>query len=158
MNLAENLATVFGLGRVRTAPGTVASAVALVPAFLIAWLGGRFALLAAGLAANAIGAWACELYAHEKGENDPSECVIDEVAGQWIACAFVPLTPFSFVPLSLPGFAIAFVLFRVFDIAKPWPISRLEKIPGGLGIMADDLAAGLLAGTIVAILAHAGFL
>jgi phosphatidylglycerophosphatase A len=156
MKAYEAIATLGGLGRVRVAPGTVASLAALVPAFLIAWLGGRFALLAAGLLANAVGAWACEHYARETGRDDPSECVVDELAGQWIACAFVPLSPHSIAPLSLEGFALAFLLFRAFDITKPWPISRLEHLPGGFGIMADDLAAGLLAGAIIAMLAHAG--
>jgi phosphatidylglycerophosphatase A len=156
MKASEAVATLFGLGRVRTAPGTVASLVAVVLAFLIAWIGGRFALLVAGLAANAIGAWACEIYVHDKEDTDPPECVIDELAGQWIACAFVPLSPFSITPLPLLGFLIAFVLFRVFDIWKPWPISQLERLHGGIGIMADDLAAGLAAGVIIAVLAHAG--
>jgi phosphatidylglycerophosphatase A len=156
MKIYESLATLFGIGRVRTAPGTVASLVALILAYPVAATGGRFMLLAGGLVANAVGAWACDVYAREKGQKDPPECVIDEFAGQWIACAFVPLSPFSFAPLSLLGFVLAFVLFRIFDIAKPWPISRLERLPGGLGIMADDLAAGLAAGVIIAVLAHAG--
>ena len=89
-------------------------------------------------------------YARECGSGDPSECVIDEVAGQWIACAFAPL--------SLWGFVLAFVLFRYFDIRKPWPISRLEKLNGGLGIMADDVAAGAIAGLIVLLFVNAGYL
>jgi len=104
-------------------------------------------LLVAGLAANAIGAWACEVYAREKGASDPSECVIDELAGMWIACAFAPL--------SILAFVLAFILFRIFDIAKPWPISRMEHLPGGLGIMADDFIAAMFAGAIIAVLAHA---
>jgi phosphatidylglycerophosphatase A len=153
MNLKKgytSIATVFGVGYSRIAPGTAASIVALPFAWLIAISGGRFALLLAAILATASGAWACELYAHEKKENDPSECVIDEVAGQWIACAFVPSND------VLLGYALAFVLFRAFDIVKPWPISAAERLPGGFGIMADDVVAGLFAGIIIAILAHLG--
>lgn len=103
-------------------------------------------LLVAAIAALAIGAWASEVYARETNNSDPSECVIDELAGQWIACAFAPL--------SLPAYALAFLLFRVFDITKPWPIRRLERLHGGIGIMFDDVAAALLAGAIIAVLAH----
>jgi phosphatidylglycerophosphatase A len=87
--------------------------------------------------------WATELYVRQRSDNDPSECVIDEVAGQLIACAFAPRT--------LLFYALAFLLFRLFDIVKPWPISAAERLPGGLGIMADDMIAGLLAGAVVVI-------
>jgi phosphatidylglycerophosphatase A len=149
------IATVFGVGRLPFAPGTAASIVALPIAWLIVALSGSpFLLLFAGLLVNAIGAWACELYSRDKGEKDPSECVIDEVAGQWIACAFIPTN--SSIGFMLLGYSLAFVLFRVFDILKPWPISAAERLPGGIGIMADDFVAGLAAGAIIAVLAHLG--
>jgi phosphatidylglycerophosphatase A len=144
----DQLVTMFGIGRAPVAPGTAASFVALLLAWPIAFWGGRFLLLFAGIAASAIGAWASEHYARETGRSDPSECVIDELAGQWIACAFAPV--------SLIAFVLAFLLFRLFDMTKPWPISRLEHLPGGFGIMADDLGAALAAGVIIAALAHAG--
>lgn len=147
------IATVFGIGRLPFGPGTAASIVALPVAWLIATAGGswgRFWLLMAAIFVNALGCWACELYAHETQKKDPSECVIDEVAGQWIACAFAPT--------SLYAYAVAFVLFRLFDIMKPWPASAAERLPGGLGIMADDVVAGLMAAAIIAILAHLGLL
>ena len=147
MKASEAIATLLGLGRVSAAPGTLASVVALILAWPIALYSGRFGLLAAGIAVSAIGAWASEHYARDTKQADPSECVVDELAGQWIACAFAPI--------SFLAFLLAFVLFRVFDILKPWPISRLEKLPGGVGIMADDLAAAVAAGAIIAILAHA---
>jgi len=151
--LVHTLATVFGIGRLRPAPGTIASLAALPVAFGLGLLAhtdwqGRAYVLLAGIAAFAAGAWACEIYCRETGKTDPSECVIDEVAGQWIACAFAPLT--------IKAYAVAFLFFRAFDIAKPWPIGRAEEIPGGLGVMADDLLAGLGAGIIVAVLAHLG--
>jgi phosphatidylglycerophosphatase A len=68
------------------------------------------------------------------------------VAGQLFACAFAPLT--------ILGFILAFLLFRVLDIFKPWPIYLAERLPGGLGIVADDVVAGVLAGAIIVILAQ----
>lgn len=140
--IAKALATFFGVGRVPFAPGTVASAVALPFAWLILWKLGPIALLAASFAAFLIGVWATGVYAASTGKHDPSECVIDEVAGQWLACAAAPLSPI--------GFAAALVLFRVFDITKLWPISEGEKLPGGWGIMTDDMIAGGLAALIIA--------
>jgi len=148
LSASTAIATLFGLGRVRYAPGTVASVVALLLAWIIAGVGGRVALLLAAILATAIGGWACEHYVRAKGARDPSECVVDELAGQWLACAFAPR--------GLLAYALAFVLFRALDIIKPWPISAAETLPGGLGVMADDLLAGLLAGLVVGVFAHSG--
>lgn len=148
MNIHTALATLFGIGRARYAPGTVASLVALLLAWGIAAAGGRLLLFGATILATAIGAWVCELYVRENGTSDPPECVVDELAGQWLACAFAPL--------GILAYLLAFVVFRALDIAKPWPISVLERLPGGLGVMADDLLAGLLAGLVVAVSARAG--
>ena len=146
MNPSRAIATLFGIGYARHAPGTIASAVAMPLAWLIGWNGGRFAILACGLLALAIGAWATELYATRTGSTDPKECVIDELAGQWIACAFAPM--------SLLAYVAAFALFRLFDIWKPWPIRHAERLHGGIGIMADDVVAALMAGAVLAVLAH----
>jgi phosphatidylglycerophosphatase A len=146
MSLASAISTLGGLGRVRPAPGTIASLITAVAAYGIAEFGGRAAILLLAVFIMALGGWAAEHYARERGAPDPSECVIDEVAGQLIACAFAPLT--------ILGFALAFLLFRVLDIFKPWPIYFAERLPGGLGIIADDVAAGILAGAIIAILAQ----
>ena len=140
--IATVLATFFGVGRFPIAPGTAASAVALPLAWLILWKLGVAALLVASIAAYLVGVWSTGVYARTSGKDDPSECVIDEVAGQWLACAVAPL--------SLPGFAVAFVLFRVFDITKLWPVSLGEKLPGGWGIMTDDMIAGGLAAALSA--------
>jgi phosphatidylglycerophosphatase A len=147
--IATYAATVFGIGRSPVAPGTAASFMALPFAWIAMSWGGTVALLSLCFAVSAIGVYACDVYAKQKGSHDPSECVIDEVAGQCLACALAPL--------SVSGFALAFLLFRLFDISKLWPISAAERLPGGLGIMADDLVAGLIAGTIVAVFAAAGF-
>jgi len=144
---AHAIATLGGAGYARYAPGTVASILALPFAWLIAWSGGRFALLLAGIVALAVGAWASELYVAHTKTFDPKECVIDELAGQWLACAFAPL--------SFTGFTLAFVLFRLFDIWKPWPVRQAEHLHGGVGVMADDVVAALMAGAILAVLAHA---
>jgi phosphatidylglycerophosphatase A len=151
LRAATNIATVLGIGRLPTAPGTAASIVALPFAWIIATFAGRFALMFAAIVVLGIGAWACEIYAREIGKNDPSECVIDEVAGQWIICAFAPLT--------IPAFFVAFILFRIFDIVKPWPISLVERrVPGGLGIMADDVVAALMGCIILVVLGNLGVL
>jgi phosphatidylglycerophosphatase A len=148
---ASQIATVFGVGRSPAAPGTAGSLVALPVAWLLAMWGGRFVLLLAAIFVLAIGSWACEIYVRKTGKEDPPECVIDEVAGQWIVCAFAPL--------SLPAYALAFALFRLFDILKPWPINWVERnTPGGLGVMLDDVVAGLMACVIIVALAQLGLI
>jgi phosphatidylglycerophosphatase A len=149
--LATLVASVFGIGYFGTAPGTVMSAVAVPLAILIAlYCGGGMAVLVASLIALAVGIAACGEHVRATGRQDPSECVIDELAGQWLACAFclLPLGGLSApAAISLPAFAIAFLLFRLFDIWKPWPVGWADRnIGGGLGVMADDMLAGLMAG------------
>lgn len=143
-------ATLFGIGFAPFAPGTWGSLAALPVAWVLMAGGGMQLLGAAIAAAIAIGIWSCDVYVNETGKSDPGECVIDELAGQWIACMAAPL--------SLPGFALAFAAFRLFDIWKPWPISAAEEARGGLGVMADDLVAGLFAAILVAALQAAGLI
>ncbi|HKY18167.1 MAG TPA: phosphatidylglycerophosphatase A [Rhizomicrobium sp.] len=147
MRASAIIASVCGIGYVRIAPGTVMSAAAMPLAAWIALYGGGVALLAASLAAFAIGVAACGEHMRATGRQDPSECVIDELAGQWLACAVAVFA----APVSLTAFILAFVLFRLFDIWKPWPVSWADRqIGGGLGVMADDMIAGLMAGLLVA--------
>jgi phosphatidylglycerophosphatase A len=148
VNLPRSIATLGGVGYARYAPGTVGSLIALPLGWLIAYGAGRFVLLLAAILALAIGAWASELYTAETRRADPSECVVDELAGQWIACAFAPTT--------FAGYALAFLLFRLFDIWKPWPIRAVERWHGGIGVMADDVLAALIAGAILVGLVYAG--
>jgi phosphatidylglycerophosphatase A len=143
-------ATVFGIGRAPVAPGTLASLVALPIAWAVMMLGGSLALLILGGAVAVFGIWAGEAYAVERGDPDPADCVIDEVAGQFLACALAPMT--------VLGFALAFVLFRLFDVSKLWPVSAAERLPGGFGIVLDDVVAGLIAGGIVAIFYSTGII
>jgi phosphatidylglycerophosphatase A len=131
-------ATWFGVGRLPGAPGTWGSLVALPLAWILAVLGGPLWLAAAALVVLAVGLWAAESYERGTGRADAPEVVIDEVAGQWIALLFVPPDPVHY--------GLGFLLFRAFDILKPWPISWAERrLPGGWGVMADDVLAGAFA-------------
>ncbi|HVW73358.1 MAG TPA: phosphatidylglycerophosphatase A [Rhizomicrobium sp.] len=150
------IASVFGIGYFEFAPGTIMSAVAVPLAILIALHGGgAMGVLGATLIALVIGILACADHVRETGRDDPPECVIDELAGQWLACAFCLLTFGGLIPvsrISLPVFLLAFLLFRLFDIWKPWPVSWADqKLKGGLGVMTDDMIAGLMAGVLVAL-------
>ncbi len=143
------IGTCFGIGRAPVAPGTfgslagVAIGWALLPA-------GRPALIAACLVCTAIGFWSAGEAARQLGARDPGAVVIDEVAGQLVAIAIVPG--------DLTVLALAFLLFRVFDITKPFPARRLEALPGGSGIMVDDLVAGAYAGLLLLLLLALGLL
>lgn len=148
-SLARSVATVGGLGDRLPAPGTTVGSLAAVVCFAIlslllgdwTWLGAALGL--ATLVPLAV--VACGAEAARRGEVDPGAIVLDEVAGQWLALSLLALAQPE-VP-SATALGLSFVLFRVFDVLKPWPISRLERLAGGVGIVADDLAAGLAAGT-----------
>ena len=150
------VASVFGIGYFDVAPGTIMSAIAVPLAILIAIFGGGgMGVLSASLIAFVIGVLACADHVRETKRDDPSECVIDELAGQWLACSFCLLTFGGLLPpahISLPLFALAFALFRLFDIWKPWPVSWADQnLKGGVGVMTDDMIAGLMAGVLVAL-------
>jgi phosphatidylglycerophosphatase A len=142
MRIASVLATCFGIGRLPLAPGTWASLAALPLGWWLAMVGDWYALFVAAVIATIAGIWACAAHARAAGLHDPSDCVIDELAGQWFALVPLAATGRLGDPIAL---LLAFVLFRALDIVKPWPIARLERLPGGYGIMADDVAAGLIA-------------
>ncbi len=134
-------ATFFGAGFMKPGPGTYGSVAAVLVWFLVArhvsghWL--PLVTLGMAAAATAIGIPAATRVARESGRKDPQIVVIDEVAGQWLALTFcLPAMPFAMIGL---------VCFRIFDIWKPPPIRRLEKLPEGIGIVVDDLAAGVYA-------------
>jgi phosphatidylglycerophosphatase A len=150
------VASVFGIGYFEFAPGTIMSAIAVPLAILIALRGGgAMGILGATLIALIIGILACADHVRETKRDDPPECVIDELAGQWLACAFCLLSFGGLLPaphISLPMFFLAFALFRLFDIWKPWPVSWADQnIKGGLGVMTDDMIAGLMAGVLVVV-------
>jgi len=128
------LSTLFGLGDVGRMPGTLGSAAALL---ITAVAGGvNFFALVAVIAAGTV---AADRYAMEIGLSDPGEVVIDEVAGYWT----------SMLGLDLSNAIAAFFLFRVVDIVKPFPVDSMEKLPGGIGIMADDVCGGLIVNLIL---------
>jgi phosphatidylglycerophosphatase A len=148
------VASVFGIGFFDVAPGTIMSAVAVPLAILIGIFGGGgMGILASSIIVLVIGILACGDYIRETGRQDPPECVIDELAGQWLACSACLLSFGGLVPVthfSLPAFFLAFAAFRLFDIWKPWPVSWAdEQLKGGLGVMTDDMIAGLMAGAVV---------
>jgi phosphatidylglycerophosphatase A len=153
MRFSTIIASVLGIGYFPVASGTVMSIIAVPLAMMIALHGGGIILVAASLLAFAIGIWACGAHVRATGRDDPSECVIDELAGQWLACAGVCFTP---TYPRITAFVLAFLLFRLFDILKPWPISAAEKLPGGTGVMADDMLAGLAAAIIAAAVQYFG--
>ena len=135
-------ATFFGAGTFPAAPGSFGSMVALP--FAVAMLQlpapfGRLALLLAVCAVFALGVWAAARYVDGAGRPDPGEIVIDEVAGQWLALVFAaPDNPWHFLA--------AFLLFRFFDIVKLWPANwAQDQLPGGWGVMTDDIVAALYA-------------
>lgn len=147
--LALALATAFGAGWCRPGPGTWGSAAATVLALaVLAVCGpdpGRLVLIGLLLATLVASAWAVPRAVAWYGREDPGQIVIDEVAGVLIGVAILPSTILA-APLT-PVLAVG-ILFRVFDIAKPGVVGSLESLGGTVGLMADDLAAGLLAGAL----------
>ena len=127
--------TAFGLGLFPVAPATLASLAAIVVYYYLPIAGDSPAFVALAVASLVVGPWACGSLI-SPGDLDPKRAVWDEVAGMWLTCLLIPK--------ALPWLAAAFVLFRVLDVLKPWPIRRFERFPGGWGIMADDVAAGVI--------------
>lgn len=132
--LAWLVGTGLGSGMAPIAPGTVGSLVALVIYYLLPISedsAGLYAMVATGFL---VGVWGTGSLSVST-DPDPHKAVWDEFVGMWATCLLLPK--------ELPWLAAAFFTFRVLDVWKPWPIRRLERLPGGLGIMADDLLAGL---------------
>ena len=139
---ATLVATCFGAGLVRWAPGTAASALALPAAWLLRSHTGALGLAVATLVVLAVGVWAAGACERRAGTRDSPAIVIDEVAGQWTALLLVPHDP--------AAYGIGFVLFRLLDVAKPWPIGLVDRhVKGGLGVMLDDVVAGAIAALVL---------
>lgn len=130
------LATGAGVGRVPFAPGTAGSLLGAALCFPFLYLPWPV-YLGAALLLTAMAVWSADRAAADLGQPDPPEIVIDEIAGMWVAAVALPPT--------LYDLAAVFLLFRLMDVVKPAPIPRLERLRGGLGIVADDVAAALLA-------------
>ena len=151
------ITTFFGIGRLRPAPGTWGSAAAVLLAVLMAEAGAGWFLPVATVLATVLGFWAVALAIAGSADKDPSEIVIDEVAGQWIALWPLSLglnhagvDPWLF---PWPGWLGAFLAYRLFDIWKPGPIGWADRQPGATGVMLDDLIAGVAAALTVAVAA-----
>ena len=138
------IATWFGCGYFPWGPGTAGSLAALVIAILLhMYLGsGRLTLLILTLVLLGPGIWAATRAALLEGKEDPGLVVVDEVLGQWV-------TLLGATVLEWKSWIAAFVLFRVLDIWKPWPVRSFERLPGGWGIVSDDLAAGIYGALIL---------
>ncbi len=158
--IARFIGTVCFVGHVRPAPGTWGSLAALPLAWLLHVLGSFPLLAVATLVAFFAGWWATQAMTVETGTHDPSEIVVDELVGQWLA-----IMPMSFAAWSRemdilvmwPGWISAFVLFRLFDIWKPGPVGWADRRDDALGVMLDDVIAGLMAAfgvVALAVVAH----
>jgi phosphatidylglycerophosphatase A len=146
------VATWFGVGFLPVAPGTWGSLAAIPLVHAVYLLTGLAGLVAFTLAVSAIGFHAAGETARIRRIGDPSEIVVDEVAGQSIALTLLyaafPRAPSGLLFWSLV--LLSFFAFRVVDVVKPGPVGWLERLPGGIGIMCDDLLGGLLVGAAVA--------
>jgi phosphatidylglycerophosphatase A len=129
------IATCGYLGYVPVAPGTLGSAAGLAVFFLIRSTGSVTLELAAILVLFAIGIWSGTIAEHYFGGVDPAPVIMDEVVGMLITLAFLPV--------SVTGAVVGFLVFRVLDVFKTWPSARFERLPGGLGVMADDGMAAI---------------
>jgi phosphatidylglycerophosphatase A len=151
---ATLVATFFGIGRLKPGPGTWASIATVIlwalASFEIAPASRSWSTIVAAAVVTAIGIPAATGVARGSGVKDPQFVVIDEVAGQLVALIAVPL--------ALETLLAGLILFRVFDILKPFPIRRLERLPEGIGIVVDDLGAGFYALAVMHLLLHFGLL
>jgi phosphatidylglycerophosphatase A len=139
--VAWTLGTWFGCGRVPKAPGT-AGTIGAIPLYLLLARTGRAGVGLAAMVATFVGVWAASVVAKQLASKDPQVVVIDEVAGFLVT--MVPVRTVSWQAV-LSGF----VLFRLLDSLKPWPIRRAESLPGGWGIVLDDVAAGVFGAAVM---------
>jgi len=136
----------FGSGLSPFAPGTAGSLTALIPWLALRELPWPLYLGVVALV-FAVGIWASNVAIERLRIADPGAVVVDEFVGQWIA-----LLPLLIAPKAWPWIVVGFVLFRVFDVWKPWPVSWLDRhVKGGSGVMLDDVAAGAYAAIVLAI-------
>jgi phosphatidylglycerophosphatase A len=137
--VALALATSLGVGYVPYAPGTFGSAAGLLFWWLLPH---SFTIqLAAIVLVFAVGSWSGNVAERHFKASDPAPVVIDEVMGMWITLLLNPV--------GWQGAVIAFLLFRLFDVIKPYPANRLERLPGGLGVMADDGMAAIYSNIVL---------
>jgi phosphatidylglycerophosphatase A len=137
---ATVVATAFGAGFSPIAPGTAGSLVGLALFWPLQWAG-VWVQLAATAVLYFAGVAASARLARRLGRKDPGAAVVDEVVGMWVSLLFLPFTPATA--------AAGFVLFRVLDVFKPYPARQFEALPGGWGIMTDDVMAGIYANLLL---------
>lgn len=143
------LACGFGAGLAPVAQGTFGSLAALLPWLLLRDLSLPLYVLVL-LFGFAVGAWACNVASRALGVADHRSLVWDEFIGQWVA-----LLPLLMVPAPWWAIVVGFALFRLFDVWKPWPISWLDRrVKGGMGVMIDDVVAGVFAAIVLALGLH----
>jgi len=135
--VAEWIGTVFYIGKLPLAPGTWSSVVAVVFWYFLFQDVNPIALPAISIFLFLVGGIASDTIVKDSKEHDPSRIVIDEWVGQWLALSMLPVTITTGV--------IGLIAFRIFDIIKPGPVRKLEQLPGGWGVMADDVMAGIMA-------------
>ena len=135
MRLGLFIATCGYLGYVPVAPGTFGSAAGLVVLAAVRWSGSPALELTVIILLFAVGVWSANAAERHFGGVDPAPVILDEVVGMLITLAFLPV--------NITGAIVGFLLFRLFDVVKPWPANRLEALHGGLGVMADDAMAGV---------------
>ncbi len=156
MTWSRFIATWFGAGLLRPAPGTWGSLAALPFALGLHLLGGFPALALATLAVFGLGWWVSVIETRGRDDPDPSEIVIDEVAGMWLALWPVSLGA-AWMGVDVlrlwPGWVAAFLAFRLFDVWKPGPVGWADRLHTPLGLMLDDILAGLMAAVVVVALA-----
>ncbi len=128
------IATTFGAGYSPTAPGTAGTILAWLAAYFL-FQGSLNILIIATIVATVIGTISANFVEKDAGMHDPSIVVIDEVAGMWMGLWLVPM--------EFTWYLVAFGLFRLFDVTKLFPINKLQDLPGGWGIMLDDIGAGI---------------
>lgn len=156
MTLVSLIATVGGVGHLRPAPGTWGSLAGLVLGWALASITGWIGLLIGTVIVFYVGRWATDMITRGTDNHDPSEVVVDEVAGQWVALLPVVIgaSMSNSALLDLwPGWIAAFALFRLFDIKKPWIVGHYDRMDTPHGVMMDDICAGAMAAVGVVALA-----
>tara|TARA_B100000676_G_scaffold11937_1_gene10939 strand:+ start:179 stop:637 length:459 start_codon:yes stop_codon:yes gene_type:complete len=149
-SLITFLVTFGYIGKIKYFPGTLGSFAGLLVGAVIIKLTNYNVFISCFFILTMISVFAVDEYLKSSKNLDPQEVVVDEVLGQWIAIAFIPF--------NLKSFLLAFFIFRFFDISKIFPINKIEKIRGYLGVIGDDLFAGVITAIIILSLTYYGFI
>jgi phosphatidylglycerophosphatase A len=144
MRVGLFVATCGYLGYVPIAPGTFGSAAGLIAFAAVRWSGSPAIEIGLIVLLLVIGVWSGNVAERHFGGVDPAPVILDEVVGMLITLALIPV--------NVPGAILGFLLFRLFDVIKPWPANRFEALPGGVGVMADDAMAALYGNLVMRLL------